>query len=188
MPRYILVNGAPRSGKDTIAKHFVNTYPKRSFFERFSRPHKEAFAAMACADIDEWFDVPLYERDKSAIIPWLGVSYRQWQIDFSEKFMKPLYGNDIFGRMLVDRTTGFFGATPIIIPDCGFQVEVDCLKDERCLLIRVGREGYTFENDSREYVEPAPGWTYTQILNNSTEAELKRGSYLIISKWLEKTQ
>jgi len=188
MPRYILINGAPRSGKDTIAKHFINTYPKRSFFERFSRPHKEAFAAMACADIDEWFDVPLYEHDKSAIIPWLGVSYRQWQIDFSEKFMKPLYGNDIFGRMLVDRTTGFFESHHVIIPDCGFQIEVDCLKDEKCLLIRFERQGCTFENASREHVDPAPGWTHITLHNNGTPKELEQASAIYINSWLEKTK
>lgn len=185
MPRYILINGAPRSGKDTIAKNFICRYPKNAIFERFSRPHKEAFAAMTKADIEEWFNVLPYENDKTAVIPWLGVSYRQWQIDFSEKFMKPLYGDDIFGRMLLERTRHFYDHVPVIVPDCGFQVEVDTFAAADCLLIRVERKGTSFEGDSRSHVEPCGGWSFITLHNNGTQDEIERASFAYINSWLE---
>lgn len=186
MPRYVLINGAPRSGKDTIAKWFFNTHPKRVFFERFSMPHKLAFAAMMDQHINLWGEVDHFEDIKDEIIPTLGISFRRWQIDFSEKFMKPLSGENVFGRMLHARTRNFPPSTIVVIPDCGFQIEVDTLRDEDCLLIRVERNGCDFSSDSRSFVEPAPKWAFEQIENNGTRSDLQKSSFSLITKWLEK--
>jgi len=183
MTKYILINGAPRSGKDTIAKHLWLRHSPMHF-ERFSMPNKRAFAGMMNLDCDLWGNVEPYESRKDLPIPVLGKSYRQWQIDFSEKFMKPLYGQDIFGKLLLDRTHGVTG--PVVVPDCGFQIEVDTLADYPCLLITVKRDGCDFSNDSREYVSPRKGWTHVTINNNGTLEDLARKADDAYIRWRSK--
>lgn len=181
-PRFILINGAPRAGKDTIGKYIFHTYGN-VLFERFSRPHKEAFAALTDSEINEFFEVEGYEERKSERIPWLGASFRQWQIDFSETFMKPRYGNDIFGRMMVRRTCWDH---TFVVPDCGFQIEVDCLRDYDCILIQVARKGCTFVDDSRNYVQPAPQWAFHHINNDGTLDDLAKAVDEVVKPWIER--
>lgn len=185
--KLILINGAPRTGKDHAARHLIDFYSDRTIvFERFSRPVKEAFTALMMAGIDEFFQVDSYEKDKEKPIPLLNnTSFRQWQIDFSEKFMKPLYGNTIFGRLMLQRLSDYqliypvadYGELLVVIPDCGFQIEVDTVVNdfppEDILLIRLDRPGFTFANDSRERVEPREmrngrGLVCEDITNDST--------------------
>jgi hypothetical protein len=183
MPRYVLINGAPRAGKDTIAMHLWNTKEKMQF-DRFSMPHKRAFAEMMGVNCDGWGNVEHYEETKGEIIAVLGASFRQWQIDFSEKFMKPCYGQDVFGRMLRVRTMDFDDWT-VVVPDCGFQVEVDMLADRPALLITVKRDGCDFSKDSREYVTPAKGWTHVTIDNNGTLEDLYRRVDKVYNSWCD---
>lgn len=178
MPKFILLNGPPRSGKDTAAKMILNgdsiNFDYLVNHMKFSAPLKEAFAAVMEKDIND-FVVEYYEDHKEEIIPFLGVSFRQWQIDFSEKFMKPLYGNDVLGRLFINRIQADLENGPdenwvYVISDCGFQVEVDHIlktfPPADVLLIRLFREGCTFVGDSRSYVI-APGCTEIDLRNNS---------------------
>lgn len=159
--KVIFFNGPPRCGKDTAAKYLFQTR-KGVVFDRFSMPCKMAFAALLThagkqANINEFGDLEPYESTKGDNIPWLGVSYRQWQIDFSEKFMKPLYGDDIFARLFIERNREQKGkAKLIVIPDSGFASEVgpivDHFGEKNCLLVRTHRPGYDFTGDSRSYI------------------------------------
>lgn len=193
---FILFNGPPRSGKDTAAKIAFDYVATKSNllanWEKFSYPNKRMFATMMQAHLDLWGNVSPYEEKKGEEIPLLGVSYRQWQIDVSEKFMKPLYGKDIFGRLLLDRCRraekeidgAFF---PIfIVSDCGFQIEVDTLKDHNVLLFRMHRDGCTFEGDSRQWVsgEQYKTWRELQFHNCGTLAEMKIAIEHTVGEWL----
>src|SRR5262245_35703491 len=123
---FILFNGPPRSGKDTgamIAMDFFK-HTHLPIWEKFSFPNKRMFAGMMDTDIDTSGTVYPYEKTKDEIVPVLGVSYRQFQIDVSEDFLKVKYGEDIFGRLLLSRCN-HWARLPIvyIISDCGFQTE-----------------------------------------------------------------
>lgn len=200
--KLILLNGPPRSGKDEAAKILksylvINT---RVYHEKFSAPIKRAFASAANARIEN-FNVDYYEEHKEEVIPWLGVSYRQWQIDFSEKFMKPLYGENIFGRMLLDRLEERKHDGAIcIVSDCGFQIEFETLlaafDPADILLIRLYREGCSFKGDSREYVDPwrrgsrgidEPRCSYTPLCNFSTLEKFRENLIAIVTPFLEQT-
>lgn len=173
--KLILINGAPKSGKD-FAAHAIESWAKdkMSFvWEKFSKPHKVAFAAMMNKSVDTWGNVEHYEDHKDRIIPALGVSYRQWQIDFSEKFMKPLYGDEIFAKLFIARTE-LRRETPgylCVVSDCGFQVELDVITrtwfNPDVLLIRIYREGYSFAGDSRQFVyaHKRSGVAQVEIIN-----------------------
>lgn len=164
-----LFNGPPRSGKDSAALFCRDKFV--GLLEKFAWPLKKAFAAT----VDGYFNPTTgnvrdnnvdYEATKDDIIPWLGVSYRQWQINFSELHMKPLYGIDIFGRLLAQRLQNFVppvwgGTFPIELPsvfisDSGFADEAKYLAneygEENILLVRCHRPGYDFTGDSRSYL------------------------------------
>lgn len=189
---FVLFNGPPRSGKDTaghaVRRHFQNFMSVR--WEKFSLPNKFAFAGMMNAGIDDFGNVDIYEETKAAIVPTLGVSYRQWQIDFSEKFMKPVYGNDIFGRLLLDRCKVRLNEPNWICPvsDCGFQVEADVLAHsfnlEKCLLITIRREGCSFEGDSREWVQPVQNMAHRTLYNNKSKEEFEARVIETVQEWL----
>lgn len=195
----ILLNGPPRSGKDSAATTIYNSIPDTldPLHEKMSRPNKEAFAGIMKVEMKEEFIVPYYEEHKEEIIPELGISFRQWQIDFSEKFMKPLYGEAIFGQLLLGRldryktTWNSYGANTVaIISDCGFQIEVTTLLKSKLfsdvLLIRCHREGFTYEGDSRQYVylKGQPG-TEIDLLNVGTINQWNGCTAHCALKWLE---
>jgi hypothetical protein len=193
MIKFILLNGPPHSGKDTVAKMVIDNLSDSEYLvshEKFSAPLKEAFAAMMEGDINN-FVVEHYEDHKEEVVPCLGVSFRQWQIDFSEKFMKPLYGNDIFGRLLVQRINDSrLDADDdwiFVISDCGFQIEVDhilkSIPKEDIFLIRLHREGTSFDGDSRSYVA-APNCEELDFRNNASLNILEELICEHVNTWL----
>ena len=96
MSKIILLNGPPSSGKDTAAKFIRQWYNNdeisnifnRCTLDRMSMPIKRAFAGTMNLPITEDGEVQPFESDKEAVIPQFGISYRQWQISFSEDFLK----------------------------------------------------------------------------------------------------
>lgn len=176
---FILFSGPPGSGKDTGAKiaydWVMGNCPWHDpVWEKFSFPNKRAFAGMMKLPCMPSGYVGPWEDKKNEVIPELGVSYRQWQIDYSEKFMKPLYGDDILGKLLMQRCLGQLLKNPIfIVSDCGFQIEVDTIPDEhKVIFFDMYREGCDYRGDSRGRVEPKPHWTRFKIDNNGDLGEL----------------
>lgn len=208
MGKIILINSPPSSGKDTAAKHIYALaqrdstsrcdglgvpYPgTKIFLDRMSMPIKRAFAGFMQAPIDEFGNVEPYEKTKEQIIPELGISYRQWQIDFSEKFIKPLYGERTFGQLFVARCQRRFSkgiANLIVVPDCGFQIEIDVVysafNPADILLIRCHRPGFTFARDSRKYVRAPKGCAHFDPINDFTEQQYLNQIEAGVKCWLE---
>jgi hypothetical protein len=206
MGKIILLNGPPSSGKDTAAKFIREWYnynikkvgdiSTRCILDRMSMPIKKAFSGFAFAPIDEDGNVHPFERKKEEIIPALGVSYRQWQIDFSEKFIKPNYGDASFGKLLLDRCNYRFvtqSCDLIVVPDCGFQIEIEVLYNNfqpasNILMLQLHREDCTFKGDSRGYVA-RPAWVpeghWLQVQNNGTIDEFHEQIQTIVKGWLD---
>lgn len=190
--KIILVNGPPGSGKDTACRIIRDlTAPLYTFhWEKFSLPHKLAFAALMNRSIDAEGNVDYYEEHKSEVIPVFGVSYRQWQIDFSEKFMKPLYGQDIFSRLLIQRLSHRIDSEGYLttVSDCGFQAEFNYVAPHFLLsqlcLIRLHRKGTSFTGDSREWVYGGNHTNGHAIENNGTIEDLRVELKSLLSSWL----
>lgn len=151
--KIVLFNGPPRSGKDTSA--FIYSWVTDAHFEKFAMPLKRAFAAIMNTTVDAYGNVPYYEEHKSEVIALLGVSYRQFQIDLSEKFLKS-YDREIFSKLLIDRIRGMEESLPVVVSDSGFEEEirplVSAFGEDELILIRLHRKGCDFSNDSRSYV------------------------------------
>lgn len=202
MGKIILLNGPPSSGKDTAAKHirqWLNDTERkeesnwRCLLDRMSMPIKRAFAGTMGLPITEDGIVEPWESKKEEPIPEFGVSYRQWQIDFSERFLKT-YNNRIFGFLAASRIERRFQkgiANLMVIPDCGFSIEIEVFynwKDwnrDDILLVRCHRPGFTFEGDSREYVKAPPGSFVFDPFNNSTKASFLEQIEAGVRCWLE---
>lgn len=198
--KLILLNAPPRSGKDAIARYLLDEGEGSQFIlDRMSMPIKQAFAGLMSASIDYYGNVDGYEADKAKPIPLLGnASYRQWQIDFSEHFMKPLYGSHVFAKLFLDRLSNYGAAwTPkspeliVVVPDCGFQLEYDTLiaelPPEDIALFHIHRPGCIWWGDSREWVHPNNPLTFFRdIHNNGTLTDLHTQAGALVSEFLNR--
>jgi hypothetical protein len=187
LTKILLFNGPPRCGKDTAAIRTMNKFTEIVWdhramplllpegeikFDRFAMPCKLSFAGVTQApSVDRFGNVEPYESTKGDVIPWLGVSYRQYQIDFSEMFMKRCYGEDIFGRLFIQRNSNFRGRA-IVVPDSGFETEVAPVAEafgmDNILLLRIHRPGYDFTGDSRSYLRDGIVPNTHDVDNDST--------------------
>lgn len=159
-PFLILLNGPPGSGKDFAAEIIKNADDITSSHYKFSEPLKEAVCAILEISRRE------LEDTKNLRDATFGVTLRQVQIDISEKWMKPCYGKDIFGRICANRMSeeiqynddaGEDQPDCFVVSDSGFDIEAKSMLqlfgNEDTLLIRLHRKDCTFEGDSRSYIE-----------------------------------
>lgn len=155
-PRKLLIlNGPPSSGKDTITSILYRHYDCRRL--KFSAPLKKALMPLFCLD-EDW--MALEEgKDLKTMRFYNELSFREAQIWLSEKVMKPMFGPDIFGRLMLRQlyspyqTNGRFD----VISDAGFFEEVECvyqsMRSQDVYLMRVHRTDCTYQGDSRHYLE-----------------------------------
>jgi hypothetical protein len=145
----ILLNGPPRSGKDTAGRilHEVLGYP----LHKFTEPMDRALPAFVGITPERWAFLREHAKDK-ACEELGGLLPREVLISFSETWAKPLFGRDIFGQLM----RRSLQAQPAILTDCGFRREVECVvpdyPPEEVLLLRLHRPGCTFSKDSRAYI------------------------------------
>lgn len=187
MHQIVFFNGPPRCGKDTVVSQLVPYLNFRHL--KFAAPIKREVAALLGITVKELEECKdrqhraLKYYDQGSIIP----SYhtpRHLLIHLSEKVYKPMFGDDFFGRIVVEdiRKTA---AQLILISDSGFESEFLPVRDEvgrsRCLIIKITREGCTFEGDSRSYL-PNGLCKTVGILNDDTIHSLTMRALRIIIK------
>lgn len=176
MKRILVLSGPPRCGKDTCANILVAHFG--AAHEKFAQPMKVALPAMLGIPFDQ------LEAVKDEPLGHLGLpSFRQLQIDFSEKYFKPVYGKDIFSRLLVERLRNSKGEY-IVLSDCGFQEEIAYIAkqpDFTVLLVQLFRQGCTYAGDSRYRVSPTNGVEETLLQNFGTKQELETAILQIAS-------
>lgn len=161
-PRVLMLNGPPRSGKDSVAAALA---AKDNSVIRVS------LAAPLKLAVHHTFNVPdksveAYELSKDEPNEhFFGDSPRQAYIKFSETYMKPNYGNDVWVKLAIRYAqqqvvakafTGILNPV-IVFTDIGFIEEVNGILNEyqlnNCGLVRLSRQGTSFMNDSRSYIE-----------------------------------
>lgn len=135
-------------------------------------------------DMDTWWkDVPLYK------VADLFLSTRQLLIHVSEKVIKPSFGNDAFGKAMVSQLPE---NGVVFVSDSGFSEElqpvINHVGADNVLVIRLHRDGCTFEGDSRDYLTPEmfEGTVKIRdIYNNGTLDEFKFEVEALVGLWLE---
>jgi len=187
--KFILLNGPPGSGKDTVASHLI-PYLKFTHL-KFAAPIKRMVAALLQCDqrtLEQIKDEP------NRALRFLNQDMirddtpRQLLIALSETLLKPRYGNSVFGNLLWTEATKSTSKL-FVISDCGFQTEVDRLINfagaSNCLLVRLHREGKNFDNDSRSFLKSNDVKSY-DINNNLTPHDLTmRVLSATIRRWPE---
>lgn len=148
MPNFVLVNGPPRCGKDTLVSGLV---PYFDFMHiKVSAPLKRMLATMLHTDI-RWIE----ENKDTKLKALNGITVRQALIDMSEKYMKPLYGEDIMGKLAWEEARAS-AYRMVLTSDSGFATEANRIVynagRQNCIAIRVHRTGCTFDGDSRHYL------------------------------------
>lgn len=163
------LNGPPRSGKDTAADELVKKYSQQLLVRsvvamRFAEPVK--LRTHAALGIDEPADA--FEDCKDSPHPrFHGRTPRECYIQMSEQFFKPLFGEDIFGRLLAQSlpsslTKGSVEEVNVLaIKDSGFGPEARSLLQYieesfprvrvKPVVVRIYRPGCSFDRDSRSY-------------------------------------
>src|SRR6478609_8002249 len=143
--KVVLFNGPPGAGKDTMVSELV---PYLNFQHmKFAAPIKR----MAAGLLD--MSSGVLERSKDLQNKLLNnTTLREMLIGLSEEFLKPRYGEDIFGRLAVEEAQQS-SYSLLLFSDCGFTPEVQhvirAVGHRNCLLIRLHRAGKTYDNDSR---------------------------------------
>lgn len=118
------------------------------------------------------------------------LSIRQAMIYVSEVVVKPRWGQDWFGKERVRKMKVPTGKFSDIFTDdsCAFVEEleplIEHLGQENILLIRIHRDGFTFDGDSRSYIPNGIIQNTVDINNDGTEIQFLEGVEYIVRKWL----
>nr|DAL40174.1 MAG TPA_asm: helicase UvrD/REP helicase N-terminal domain [Caudoviricetes sp.] len=158
MAKVIILNGPAGCGKDTLAMALVEMgFAKGT--ASFKNPMFNIALAALGPDayrefLDGYDDRARKERPEGFLN---GLSRRQFMIAISEQFIKPVFGDDYFGKYLAGNLPD--GDEVFVVSDGGFASEVAPIvaagHDVR--IVRLHRDGYTFDGDSRGYLYDVGG-------------------------------
>lgn len=145
--RIIALNGPPRSGKDTAAKLLgIPVFKFASILKRSAH-------AMYGLDVP----VDFFEDRKDQRCPeFYGLTPRNIYIEVSERYFKPVHGNDFFGTVLAEALARS-NHEAVAISDSGFDIEliplIERFGENSITVVRLHRDGCSFRGDSRNYVK-----------------------------------
>jgi hypothetical protein len=158
MKQIFLLNGPPSSGKDSLANHMAKL---NSLFaiDKMAYPLKQAnkmLFSLTDAEYDEYESNAVLKNTPQE--RFYGKSYRDIQIELSEKFIKVYYDDEFFGKSLASRIKQS-PKEKFLVPDSGFSGEAKALirefGAENVILIKLFREGFGYSGDSRNYISAA---------------------------------
>lgn len=168
----LILNGPKGSGKDVIAKKI---YQRTSaLVHEFKAPLHKIAMGMTGLEPRQYYSIYNDRNRKETPQPeFLGLSPREMLIWISEEVCKPKFGNNFFGVQAAKAIDINRGA---VFSDGGFIDEVKELRnqfpDANIVVVRLIREGHTFEGDSRNYITPQEakdaGVKLVKVKNNST--------------------
>ncbi|WNO47323.1 hypothetical protein [Vibrio phage vB_VibM_10AMN] len=210
MLKVAVFNGPPRSGKGVAASHMkklINTVDTNlpAFHMEFKDELFKICANTLSISVEDYQTD--YDRQTPDKVWWMkdlvsistsasmvspreqnNFSQRDFLIHMSENVIKPSFGKDAFGK-------AFVNSLPeegiVFVSDSGFPEElqpvIDHVGAENVLVIRIQRNGCSFEGDSRDYLTPEmfnDKVQFYQITNNGTEMEFLEGVEELVGMWL----
>lgn len=167
LPKFIFINGPAGSGKSTLAEQITSLHPE-CFRESFAEPIRSMIYSVffpSDGPLEYRYNLREQKIKSSRLATLAGLdieagdnpSTREVMIEFSESFMKRLFGPDIFGRLLWQRCaeqTHFYES--FVVDDSGFVDEaayvIGRVGKDNCHLVRLHRTGTHYRGDSRGYI------------------------------------
>ena len=181
--KIICLNAPPDSGKTQVQKHLVRCHDNADIesFKNGLTTVTRSFYDVTKDTWDEWYTTEGKEKVRSELN---GMSCREALIHVSEHVIKPIFGDQVFGEMLVKRVNKLEKYTDLlIIDDNGFGDELVPLAHEyganNLFQIRIHREGKSFKKDSRNWVDKHYFQASFDLVNNGTLVDLFRQSEYI---------
>jgi hypothetical protein len=153
--KVIFVNAPPRSGKDVFADEALELFSPNCILMKAADPIVNMVKTLFGSEAEfqtyreELKDKPLFGDERKGTL-------RELFIAISENAVKPVLGNDFYGRDLARRISGI-DREIVVISDIGFDEEAaPVLSDEtnQCYLVQIERPGCSFRNDSRNWINP----------------------------------
>lgn len=192
-----ILNGPPSSGKDTLADMLI----EKAKAGGVENVHHLRFKDVLYQETADHFDVPIgylidvatdtIQKEKPLAV-LQGKTPREALIHVSENIIKPLHGDDYFGKKTKEKMLSLvagdeFEINYFVISDSGFYEELAALCGPHIsslTFIKISREGHSFKGDSRKYLNTnviyaITGYTGVQeclveeINNNGSKEELE---------------
>jgi hypothetical protein len=182
----ILLNGPPRSGKDTAAE-FITLMVGNSKVQhiKMSRPMKAALRLIFGFTMAEVRELEA-NKDQGNGPEFADLSYREMQIKLFEH-LKETYGPEVLGRIFIrhDRHTM---KRHTVVSDAGLSVEIEPIVEaypyKEIGLIQIRRPGCNFDDDIREYIGPHRGIGNFEVVENKYDLELFQAQIRrVLVKW-----
>lgn len=179
-PVIIMFNAPPQSGKDSCADIIVDTIPNVTKVN-FKDSLYKLTAEILKLDLNFWTTVCQNNqmKDKPMMDVTIGgfthanMTPRDILILVAEKVIKPQHGKNKFALDALDSIKQIMDSDPekniFVMPDCGFDYEATTIQAGfpygAVKVVRIEREGHTFEKDSRNWVP------CNHVLVNSSDLE-----------------
>jgi hypothetical protein len=178
MSKVIILNAPPSSGKDIAADWIVAKYGAQHL--RFKDQLYRVAAQVAGIPLTRMVTLASdrdYKDNPARFFQVCGkfVTPRQWLIHCSENIVKPLLGKDFFGKSLANSIESDL----VVASDGGFYEELVPVlaAGHDVYVLRIVRDGYTFEGDSRNYFDASPLYKTILIENNGTLEQYQNKIY-----------
>lgn len=154
MSKIIILNGPASVGKDTIGNALAANY--KCIPTSFKRPMFEIAASILGPRAFRKFITAYDDRDQKEIPHGFlgGKTCREFMIWISESVVKPLFGNQQFGKLMSEHIQLCDEGFCFVCTDGGFPDEVIRLVEDGhdVTLVRLFMDGKTFAGDSRDYI------------------------------------
>lgn len=183
MTHVLLINGPPRSGKDTAGELITDAFPgttrvkmatalKRGTHALFRALHDD----LQPTHLANVMNAATYEQSKDTPMPlFYDLTPREAYIAVSEHLCKRMFGHEFFGTIIAEKVQKYKDVRMWVVTDCGFAPEcqpiIRTVGPENVTLLRLHRQGCDFAGDSRRYVE-LPNILTHDIHNDGTLADL----------------
>lgn len=182
--RVVLLNGPKSAGKDAAGRALLRAVEDAEVVKMAGALKAATHALFGLTNVSP----AAFESVKDEARPeFFGMTPREAYITVSERMVKPVFGHQHFGRVLVERIKQLRHARVAVVTDSGFAAEamplIEAFGADRVLLLHLHRPGYDFEGDSRGYID-LPGVRTIEVQNTGTETNFGMLVVHLVESWL----